>query len=162
MSSKHEESSTATPRLHVDDIIKSLQNFKGVDYSIFIIMLVVCAFVGIYFAYKDHEKHKRRRADQNEEALDYLVGGRNLQVFPVAMSLVASLVSGISLLGTGTEIYLHGSHFNLIVISIYLMTFSLYYVTIPIYNELKITSIYEVSLSRNLKCLIQFFSVRDI
>jgi solute carrier family 5 (sodium-coupled monocarboxylate transporter), member 8/12 len=56
--------------------------------------------VGLYFGYQDHQKHKKiTKHRRGSEALDYLMGGRNMQVFPVAMSLVASFVSGITLLG---------------------------------------------------------------
>lgn len=47
-------------------------------------MLVVCSGVGIWYA---HQSSKKSSAEAEDE---YLVGGRNMAVFPVAMSLIAT------------------------------------------------------------------------
>jgi hypothetical protein len=88
-------------KLSVDDLSDSLKRFGTADYAVFITMLVCCSMVGLYFGYQDHRKHKKSKNQPQggSEANDYLMGGRNMQVFPVAMSLVASFVSGITLLG---------------------------------------------------------------
>lgn len=88
--------------ISVDDIKKSLKRFGFGDYVVFAAMLVTCSAVGVYFGWKDHKKKNQQRklnARRGSEELDYLVGGRNMQTFPVAMSLVASGLSGIALLG---------------------------------------------------------------
>jgi solute carrier family 5 (sodium-coupled monocarboxylate transporter), member 8/12 len=88
------------PQLTVDDLSKSLKRFGTADYAVFITMLILCSCIGIYFGYQDHVKHKRsKKQRRGSEALEYLMGGRKMQVFPVAMSLVASFISGITLLG---------------------------------------------------------------
>lgn len=75
---------------NVEDLSKSLQRFNWPDYLVFVLMLVSCIFIGIFFGYKDHLKHKNRKgARRDSEALDYLVGGRKMKIFPVAVSLVA-------------------------------------------------------------------------
>ena len=91
---------TGTHQFSVEELGDSLKRFGKADYAVFISMLVCCSMVGLYFGYKDHMKHKKHlKHRRGSEALDYLMGGRNMQVFPVAMSLVASFVSGITLLG---------------------------------------------------------------
>lgn len=91
---------TGAQQLNIDDLSTSLKRFGTADYAVFITMLICCSMVGLYFGYQDHQKHKKRtKQSEGDEALDYLMGGRNMQVFPVAMSLVASFVSGITLLG---------------------------------------------------------------
>jgi sodium-coupled monocarboxylate transporter 8/12 len=60
-------------------------------------MLFVSSIVGIYFALKD--RRKKGNEDISNDAENYLMGGRKMQVFPVAMSLTATVISGISLLG---------------------------------------------------------------
>jgi sodium-coupled monocarboxylate transporter 8/12 len=84
----------------VDDLRNSLKHFGAADYFVFTFLLLSCTIVGLYFGYEDYKK-KRRMKNQRRgsEAMDYLVGGRNMKVFPVAMSLVASCISGIALLG---------------------------------------------------------------
>lgn len=156
-------------QMSVDDLSHSLKRFGTADYAVFISMLVVCSCVGLYFGYQDHKKHKKApKSGDGDEALDYLMGGRNMQVFPVAMSLVASFVSGITLLGkhpctvtrvnlkshnwiffilstpgTSTEIYLYGTQYCYIFMAIFLSAFVMHYTIIPVFHELQITSTYE-------------------
>lgn len=74
----------------VEELSKSLQRFSWPDYMVFVLMLVSCMCIGVYFGWQDHQKKKHRhKARRGSEALDYLVGGRKMKVFPVAMSLVA-------------------------------------------------------------------------
>lgn len=95
-------------KLSVSDLSHTLQHFGIVDYLVFIAMLAVCAVIGFYFGFIE-KKQKRKQHGQQEvptdekdgagaagieerrgsEALDYLVGGRKMKVFPVALSLVA-------------------------------------------------------------------------
>jgi solute carrier family 5 (sodium-coupled monocarboxylate transporter), member 8/12 len=88
-------------QLSVDELSDSLKRFGTADYAVFVTMLICCSMVGLFFGYQDHKKRKQPKDPNAEDngALDYLMGGRNMQVFPVAMSLVASFVSGITLLG---------------------------------------------------------------
>ncbi|XP_053669659.1 sodium-coupled monocarboxylate transporter 1-like [Anopheles nili] len=129
----------------IDSINRALQRFDWPDYVVFVLMLLICIMIGIFFGYKDHQKHKHRRkqARRDSEALDYLVGGRKMQIFPVSVSLVASWISGISLLGTSTEIYVYGTQFCYIVIAVILMGFALHHIFLPVFHELQITSAYE-------------------
>uniref|UniRef100_A0A182Q1N6 Sodium-coupled monocarboxylate transporter 1 n=1 Tax=Anopheles farauti TaxID=69004 RepID=A0A182Q1N6_9DIPT len=132
----------------IDSISRSLQRFDWPDYVVFVLMLLICVLIGIFFGYRDHQKHKRRgkRPRRDSEALDYLVGGRKMQIFPVSVSLVASWISGISLLGTSTEIYVYGTQYCYIVFAVILMGFVMHHVFLPVFHELQITSAYEGGL----------------
>lgn len=83
--------------MNVDDINQSLRQFKLVDKIVLGAMLCSCSLIGLYFGYKD--LRRKRAAKSDDEALNFLMGGRKMKVFPVAMSLIASLVSGVLLLG---------------------------------------------------------------
>jgi Na+/proline symporter len=85
----------------VEEVSESLKNFTTIDYTIFIGMLLVCTFVGLYFGYQDQKIRKRykKQAVGYSEAANYLMGGRNMPVIPIALSLIASFVSGTVLLG---------------------------------------------------------------
>nr|XP_049461850.1 sodium-coupled monocarboxylate transporter 1-like isoform X3 [Anopheles coluzzii] len=133
------------PGQTIDSISRSLQRFDWPDYVVFVLMLLICIVIGIFFGYKDHQKHKHRRkqARRESEALDYLVGGRKMQIFPVSVSLVASWISGISLLGTSTEIYVYGTQYCYIVFAVIMMGFVMHHVFLPVFHELQITSAYE-------------------
>lgn len=150
----------------VEDISNSLKRFGAVDYAVFIFMLVTCSVVGLYFGFQDHMKQKKDKLKQRRgsAAADYLMGGRNMQIFPVAMSLVASFVSGITLLGTSTEIYLYGAQYALILVGPFVMGLYMHYIIIPVFHDLKMTSMYEVRSKVNLMIAINliffiFFSI---
>lgn len=73
----------------VEEILGSLRNFGWSDYAVFLTILVICAGIGIYFSLQnDH-------ADGGD-VLNFLLGGRNLQMFPV-LSIIASVVSGTAI-----------------------------------------------------------------
>ncbi|CAH2102774.1 unnamed protein product [Euphydryas editha] len=120
------ESDIASARL-------SFQYLSWVDYSIFMVMLSVCGGIGIYFGFV------KRQMSTN----DYLMGGRNMKLVPICFSLVASFISGISLLGTPTEIYLYGTSYVFSIIGALIMSFIITTTFIPVFHELQLTSAYE-------------------
>lgn len=63
----------------VNDMVLQMQRFSWVDYVVFVLMLAISAVVGVYWGFM------KKQTTQN----DYLLGGRNMKVIPVAMSLVA-------------------------------------------------------------------------
>uniref|UniRef100_A0A182PQR3 Sodium-coupled monocarboxylate transporter 1 n=1 Tax=Anopheles epiroticus TaxID=199890 RepID=A0A182PQR3_9DIPT len=132
----------------IDSIGRSLQHFDWPDYVVFVWMLVVCIMIGILFGYRNHVKRKsQHQQDVNgTEAQDYLVGGRRMKIFPVAVSLVASWVSGVPMLGTATEIYVYGTQFCYIVFSMMVAGVLMNYLFLPVFHELQITSTYEGGL----------------
>lgn len=60
------------------------------------------------------------------------------------MSLVATFVSGITLLGTSTEIYIYGMQYAYILAGPAIMGVFMHYVIIPVFYDLKVVSMYEV------------------
>lgn len=135
--------------------------FHLVDYIVFGSMLVFSASVGVYFGYFNKSKTKRQTSHErhhdetytdekkttdfgSKSMLEYLLGSRKLKSFPVAMSLVASYISGVTVLGTPAEIYNFGTQYWLIVFPIFLMGFIVSYVYLPVFCSLKVGSSYEV------------------
>lgn len=126
--------------LHVDDVKVSLQRFGWPDYVVFLMMLLSCSLIGVYFGFV---QKKPQKSTAGGRADDYLVGGRQMAVFPVTMSLIASFISGITLLGTPTEIYVYGTQYMFIVIGVLLMGVAMTFVYLPVFHDLKLTSTYE-------------------
>ncbi|XP_037298838.1 sodium-coupled monocarboxylate transporter 1 [Manduca sexta] len=120
-------------KLNVTTLRLSLQQFTSLDYFLFIIMLSVCGGIGIYFGF----------VKKQNSAQDYLMGGRNLKLVPVCFSLVASFISGISLLGTPTEMYLYGTSYVFSLIGAFMMSIIISYTFLPVFHELQLTSAYE-------------------
>lgn len=81
--------STSSPLLEVSEISSSLQIFGWADYLVFVSMLFSCTLIGVYYGYKDSRSRKKSKGRRGSAALDYLVGGRKMHVFPVTVSLVA-------------------------------------------------------------------------
>ncbi|XP_049538488.1 sodium-coupled monocarboxylate transporter 1-like [Anopheles darlingi] len=139
----HDDDTQSAERT-IESIHRRLQRFDWPDYLVFVLMLLICIVIGLYFGYRDHQKHKRQKnARRGSEALDYLVGGRKMKIFPVSVSLVASWISGISLLGTSTEIYVYGTQYCYIVFAVIIMGFVIHHVFLPVFHDLQITSAYE-------------------
>jgi Na+/proline symporter len=61
------------------------------------------------------------------------------------MSLVASYISGISLLGTSTEIYVYGIQYAYVLASPIMMGIFMHFIMIPVFYDLKVVSMFEVS-----------------
>lgn len=61
------------------DLIRQMQRFALPDYLVFITMLILCILIGIYFGF----------AQKSSSETEYLMGGRNMMIFPIALSLIA-------------------------------------------------------------------------
>ncbi|KRG02560.1 sodium-coupled monocarboxylate transporter 2 isoform X1 [Drosophila mojavensis] len=132
--------------------------FGTVDYIVFLGMIVLSTGTGIYFGcYKKSKKtieevepslpdsvDKPRKQDFGSAKMsEYLLGSRQLKVFPVAMSLIASYVSGVTILGTTSEIYNYGTQYWFIAIAILLQGIAVAYIYIPVFTVLQVGSSYE-------------------
>lgn len=71
----------------LDDVKISMQKFGWPDYLVFVVMLVICALIGVYFGFIE-----KKPAKKCDEESDYLVGGRQMKVVPIVMSLIARYV----------------------------------------------------------------------
>lgn len=74
---------------------------------------------------------------------DYLLGGKSMSTFPVAMSLIASYVSGVTILGTPAEIYNYGTQYWLVIVGITLSCVCVATVYLPVFCTLRLSSSYE-------------------
>ncbi|GFT24656.1 sodium-coupled monocarboxylate transporter 1 [Nephila pilipes] len=114
------------------EIIKDV--FGVVDYAVFALMLLFSASVGVWYAIVD-----RKKTDTQE----FLMGGRSLSVFPVAMSVLASFMSAITLLGTPAEVYRFGTQYIIINFAFCLVVPATAYLYLPVFYNLGVTSAYE-------------------
>lgn len=138
--------------LTVQNVRASLQNFGWTDYSVFVLMLAVCMGIGLYFSPMNA---KKRRGRQND-AMEYLLGDRKMKLFPVTVSLIASGISGIAVLGTSTEVYLYGAHYAFLDIGVALGGVVMYLWILPVFYELELVSIYDY-LGRRFDSQLRLF-----
>ncbi|KAH9628038.1 hypothetical protein HF086_018013 [Spodoptera exigua] len=109
--------------------------FDWLDYLVFGGMLLCSALIGVYFAFFASKK-------QNTTS-EYLMGGKTMGMFPISMSLIASYISGISLLGLPAEMYTYGTQLWMVVLSEWAVSVTIAIVYLPVFYNLQITSTYE-------------------
>lgn len=119
----------------VEVIAATAGKFAIADYAVFVSMLAVSAIIGIYYAIKDRA---------NTSTADFLMGGRSMGVFPVSMSLLASFLSAISLLGIPVEVYTFGTMYWVQLIIYPLIMWITADCFILVFYNLGVTSSYEV------------------
>ncbi|KFV56430.1 Sodium-coupled monocarboxylate transporter 1, partial [Gavia stellata] len=74
---------------------------------------------------------------------DFLMGGRSMSALPVALSLTASFMSAVTVLGTPAEIYRYGAIFCIFAITYGLVVLCSAEIFLPVFYKLGITSTYE-------------------
>ena len=73
-----------------------MDTFHWADYLVFALMLVICAGIGIAFGWFDRKKKSTN---------NFLLGGGDLSVFPVGVSIIASFTSAVAILGFSAEMW---------------------------------------------------------
>ncbi|XP_012281008.1 sodium-coupled monocarboxylate transporter 1 [Orussus abietinus] len=111
------------------------RSFDLIDCVVFAGMLGVSAIVGVYQAYQSRK--------QPDAVREYLMGGQNMSIFPISMSLIASYISGIAILGLPAEMYVYGTQFWVVVIADSFVSLTMAVVYLPVFYGLQITSSYE-------------------
>ncbi|KAF0307875.1 Sodium-coupled monocarboxylate transporter 2 [Amphibalanus amphitrite] len=118
--------------INVEELIT---RFSALDYAVFGMLLALSLAIGVYFGLcKRHEM---------TDAAGYLLGGRNMGVLPAAMSLIASFMSAITLLGTPAEVYQYGTQYVVIGFSYLLVMPAAAYLYMPVFFDLQLISVYE-------------------
>ncbi|XP_026465203.1 sodium-coupled monocarboxylate transporter 1-like [Ctenocephalides felis] len=108
--------------------------FGAADYSIFCLMLSLSLSIGVYFGFFG------KGADSTDE---YLLGGRQMKTIPIAISLVASQLSGISIMSLPAEMYAYGSQFAILLPVMILVTVAVVYIFIPVFYSLNLANAYD-------------------
>ncbi|XP_077564130.1 sodium-coupled monocarboxylate transporter 2-like [Haemaphysalis longicornis] len=109
----------------------AVQLFHAADYCVLVAVLGLSSFIGVYFAWKD------RRSTNNKE---FLVGNRQLQLFPVTMSMMASFLSAITILGVPSEIFIHGSQYMVNFVGLIIAIFLATTLFLPVFYEIDMIS----------------------
>ncbi|CAH0605762.1 unnamed protein product [Chrysodeixis includens] len=108
--------------------------FGAWDYAIMAATMIASVVIGLYFRFSGGKQKT------NEE---YLLADRNMSIFPVAVSLMASFMSAITLLGVSAENYYYGMQFVVINLSYGIATPIASRLYLPVFFGLQKTSTYE-------------------
>ncbi|KAL4642039.1 sodium-coupled monocarboxylate transporter 2 [Arapaima gigas] len=110
------------------------RTFKFLDYAVFAGLFVVSSAIGVFFAVKERKKATSR---------EFLVGGRQMTCGPVALSLTASFMSAITVLGAPSDVYRFGASFIIFCIAYTFMVMLTAELFVPVFYRSGITSTYE-------------------
>ncbi|XP_069124073.1 sodium-coupled monocarboxylate transporter 2-like [Argopecten irradians] len=108
--------------------------FTTVDYVLFGLILSVSASIGLFYAIKDRKRQNTR---------EFLMAGGDMNPLPVSLSLLASFMSAITLLGVPAEMYNYTTMYWWIGLGYLFVAFGAAHVFIPIFYKLRVTSAYE-------------------
>eukprot|EP00092_Neocalanus_flemingeri_P020321 GFUD01022011.1.p1 GENE.GFUD01022011.1~~GFUD01022011.1.p1 ORF type:complete len:631 (-),score=155.00 GFUD01022011.1:122-2014(-) len=112
--------------------IELIDKFGAANYTVFALMLLVSAGIGVFFWWK---------GQSNTE--EFLMASRSMGTIPMTMSLVASFMSAITLLGTPAEMYVSGTQYTALVLSYPLVMGAAAHLFLPVFDTLKVTTSYE-------------------
>lgn len=119
--------------------------FSVPDYIVFAGIILLAAGIGLFQAI---------RSRKDSSSAEFLLGGRQMTAVPVAMSLTASFMSGITVIGTPAEVYRYGASYWLFAFSYAIMSAVTAELFVPLFYRLGITSAYEY-LERRFNRLIR-------
>ncbi|XP_052788010.1 sodium-coupled monocarboxylate transporter 1-like [Mya arenaria] len=112
------------------------RNFETWDWVLFGLMLAVSAGIGIFYAVKEY-------FNKNSNSSEFLMGGRNMQLLPVAISILVSFMSAILILGTPAEMYTAGTLYFMYLIGMVLAIIMSALIFVPLLYPLRLTSSFE-------------------
>lgn len=110
-------------------------DFVAWDYVVFALLFIISGGIGVFFAVRSRNK--------TDDADDYLLGGRKMSAVPVSLSLSASFMSAITVMGTPAEFYIYGTMFWYYAVAYLMVAVIVSEIYIPVFYRLRITSIYE-------------------
>lgn len=123
------------------------------DYVVIGVLMIVSSGIGLYYWLKRQKSTEvgvsRRRKVQCCHTFvcpqEYFVANKSMRVIPVAIGLMVSYLSAVSLLGVSSENYVYGTQYAVINVSYGLATPFAAYFYLPVFYRLNATSAFEVS-----------------
>ncbi|XP_037516388.1 sodium-coupled monocarboxylate transporter 2 isoform X2 [Rhipicephalus sanguineus] len=106
--------------------------FHPADYCVLVAVLGVSSLIGVYFAWKDRRSTNKK---------DFFGGSRQLQMFPVTMSMTASNMSAIAILGVPAENFLYGSQYMVVFVGVVIASLLAAHVFVPVFYNMDMISV---------------------
>uniref|UniRef100_K7FTW5 Solute carrier family 5 member 5 n=1 Tax=Pelodiscus sinensis TaxID=13735 RepID=K7FTW5_PELSI len=117
--------------------VPQMLTFSLWDYGVFGLMLLISTSIGLFYALA-------KGGQKTSE--DFFTGGRQMSAVPVGLSLSASFMSAIQVLGVPAEAYRYGLKFLWMCLGQLLNTLLTAYLFLPVFYRLGLTSTYEFPL----------------
>ena len=131
-----------------DDLISKddlAEKFGVLNYMIFVAMLLISTLIGVFYWWKGQDNTD-----------DFLLAGRSMGTFPMAMSLIASFMSAITLLGVPSTIYMKGTQFAMSALCYPFVMATVAHFYLPVYDQLRVSTSYEYLEIRFNKWVLRF------
>ncbi|GFR31354.1 sodium-coupled monocarboxylate transporter 1 [Trichonephila clavata] len=105
-----------------------------VDYIIIIISLLIPSVIGIVFRFS---------GGKQKSIKEYFLAGKNASKLPVIMSITATTLSSIFMIGAPSEVYRFGPLYCLFAVTLGVGLLIVSHIFIPVYFQCNVSSIYE-------------------
>ncbi|MEE6499045.1 hypothetical protein FKM82_003296 [Ascaphus truei] len=114
--------------------LPEIKTFVSWDYVVFAALFLISSGIGVFFAIKERKK---------TTSAEFLVGGKEMTCGPVALSLTASFMSAVTVLGAPSEVYRFGASFLLFFVAYTFVIVFTAELFVPVFYRSGITSTYE-------------------
>ncbi|XP_056307530.1 sodium-coupled monocarboxylate transporter 2 [Danio aesculapii] len=114
--------------------METVGRFQAGDYVVFACLFVVSSGIGVFFAIKERNKAPSK---------EFLVGGRQMSCGPVALSLTASFMSAVTVIGAPADVYRFGASYVIFGVAYTFVVFFTAELFLPVFYRSGITSTYE-------------------
>lgn len=115
---------------------RAVNKFQVWDYVVFSCLLVASAGIGVYHAFTGGKQRTTK---------EFLLADKKMNPLTVAVSMMVSFMSAVTLMGNPVEVYNYGTQFFFIGLSYAIVLPASAHLYIPIFYKLNLTSAYEVS-----------------
>ncbi|EEC10090.1 sodium-dependent multivitamin transporter, putative, partial [Ixodes scapularis] len=103
-------------------------------FAVFGVLMVVVLGLGLFFSF-------RRRSSLSVE--EVFLGSRTLQMIPLALSVLATLVSSTGIISFTAHFYAYGMNMLWCILPYLMMIPVIVHIIIPVLYRLKVTSVFE-------------------
>ncbi|XP_046609714.1 putative sodium-dependent multivitamin transporter isoform X1 [Neodiprion virginianus] len=104
------------------------------DYVVIILMLIISTSIGVYY---------RFTGGRQKTSEEYYTANRSMSAAPVAIGLMVSFLSAVSLLGASAENYVYGTMYVVVNLGYVIATPVVAYLYLPVFFKLQATSAFE-------------------
>jgi len=105
--------------------------FGAANYAVFACMLAVSAAIGVFFWWRGQKS-----------TAEFLMASKSMGTAPMTLSLIASFMSAITLLGTPAELYVSGTQYCALVLSYPLVMAATAHCFLPVFDSLQVATSY--------------------
>ncbi|ELU13534.1 hypothetical protein CAPTEDRAFT_189333 [Capitella teleta] len=120
------------------------RTFHVADYVVFLVILAISMGIGIFYA---------RKGKNKETTATFLMADRSMSILPVSLSLLASFLSTIAILGLTAEMYIYGTQMLYGCVGFILLIPLAAHIYLPVFYRLRLTSVFEyLELRFNRTC----------